>query len=297
MANENPHEKFAYLDQLSTEELEELIRADIDSPENQNAEAVFHILEVLNSRAKKDPDGVAFDQEQVWHDIQTIYNVPEGKGCSLYPVDGEADEDGDGLSGESHVVPFDTKPTAKKRPRLKWGLSVAAAAIIIFSCMMVGAQASGIDVFGFLAQWTADVFSYKTDSEFYPMIRDAFVQNHFPTELAAKWYPDGFVASEPEVFEAGFSTVLHIEFNSHAENKYFTISIRRYFSSEDLAILEHQRDLDFQEQYTSGNKTFFIVSNEGYTTATWSDRETYVMSIIGDISVQDTEKIIDSMGG
>lgn len=296
MASEIHGEKFAYLDQLSTEELEELIRADIDSPENEDAEAIFHILEVLNERAKHDPDAVPFEKERVWQDIQTLYNVPEGKGRALYPLDGEdEEEDEDEPSVKGGGVPFDPAPTARKRPRSRW-LSIAAAAVIIFSVTVLGAQAAGIDVFGFLAQWTAEVFHYKTDSEFYPMIRDAFVQNHFPQELAPKWYPDGFVASEPEIFEEDFSTAIIVSFHNSTNDKFFSVQLRRYSSPEYLPTLDHQWETESSQKYTGGDKTFLIVSNEGYATATWSDREKYVMTIAGDLSLRDIEKIIDSIG-
>lgn len=295
MREQNQNEKFAYLDQMSTQELEALIRADVDSPEIQNDEAIFHILEVLNERAKHDPDAVTFDEDALWHDIQTIYHVPEGKGRALYP---EGDEDGGGRREEDQVLPFAPRPAeTKKRPRIKWALAVAAAAVIVFSAGMVGAQATGFDVFGFLAQWTADVFHYKTDSEFYPMVQEVFDQNHIPVELAPKWYPEGFEMGEPEVVETEFFTAVSIPFDNQKDNKCFSIQIRRYSSKNEVTTLDLQWELNSQQEYSSGDKTFFIISNDSYTTATWSDQEKYMMTIIGDLSVQETKKIIDSIGG
>lgn len=295
MREQNQNEKFAYLDQMSTQELEALIRADVDSPEIQNDEAIFHILEVLNERAKHDPDAVAFDEDALWHDIQTIYHVPEGKGRVLYP---EGDEDGGGRREEDQVLPFAPRPAeTKKRPRIKWALAVAAAAVIVFSAGMVGAQATGFDVFGFLAQWTADVFHYKTDSEFYPMVQEVFDQNHIPVELAPKWYPEGLEMGEPEILDTEFFSAVAIPFEKPKEGGSFFIQVRRYATPEDLSILNHQWKPESQREYTSGDKTFFIVSNDDYLTATWSDQEKYVMTIAGDLSVQETKKIIDSIGG
>lgn len=293
MASENRAEKFAYLDQLSTEELEEIIRAHMDSPENKNEEAIFRILEVLNKRAKEDPDGVLFEKERVWHDIQTIYNVPEGAGRSLYPVD---DEEGGELSAENPT--FASRAPVKKGVRRRRVPFVAAAAILLFSCLMVGAQAAGIDVFGFLARWTADTFHFvPTTSKFYPMVQDTFDQNHFPKEQAPQWYPEGFVMGEPEVVETNLSTTILLPFSNDSEDKLFFIQAWRYFSPEELSAYNYQWEPDSQREYTGGNKTFVIVENEGHTTATWSDQEKYVMTIAGDLSVQDIEKMIDSIGG
>ena len=48
MAKNN--EKYAYLNRLSTEQLEELLRADMEASKPGNDEAVFHILEVIEQR-------------------------------------------------------------------------------------------------------------------------------------------------------------------------------------------------------------------------------------------------------
>lgn len=290
MANQDSHEKFAYLDQLSTRELEELIRADLDSPENQNDEAIFHVLEVLNKRAKEDPAGAAFDQARVWQDIQTVYHVPEGEGRSLYPTDEEA------LPPQREPLPFEGTAARKRHPLWR-SLSVAAAAILVFSITVVGAQAAGLDIFGFLANWTAEVFHYRAESQYYAMVRDAFDENHFPVELAPKWYPQGFEAGEPEVVEEEFFTAIYTPFSNNIENKHFLVQVWCYNTPENLIKLNHQRDADSKQEYTSGDKTFLIVTNEGHINATWSDRDTLVMTIIGDLSIQDTKKIIDSIGG
>ncbi len=293
MAKENHAEKFAYLDQLSTEELEEIVRAHMDAPEDQNEEAIFHVLEVLNKRAKKDPDGIRFEKERVWQDIQTIYNVPEGVGRSLYPVDDG--ESGEGSEGNARST---SKAPAKKGVRWRWGLAVAAAAILLFSCLMVGAQAAGIDVFGFLARWTADTFHFApSTSGFYSVIQDTFDQNHFPKEQAPQWYPKGFVMGEPEVTNKTLFTTIVLPFSNDSEGKLFFIQAWRYSSPEELAACNYQWEPGSQEEYTSGNKTFVIVENEDHVTATWSDRDTLMMTIAGDISVQDIEKMIDSIGG
>lgn len=293
MANKNRAEKFAYLDQLSTEELEEIIRAHMDSPENQDEEAIFHILEVLNKRAKEDPDGVQFEKERVWRNIQTIYNVPEGADRSLYPVD---DEERGELPEEN--APFASKVPAKRGLRGRRVLGVAAAAILLFSCLLVGAQAAGIDVFGFLARWTADTFHFvPSTSKFYPVVQDTFDQNHFPKEQAPQWYPDGFVMGDPEIVETEFYTNILLPFSNNSEDKLFFIQTWRYFSPEELSAYNYQWEPDSQQEYTSGDKTFVIVENEGHITATWSDQEKYVMTIAGDLSIQDIEKMIDSIGG
>ena len=48
-------EKYAYLNQLSTEQLEELLRMDLEDAKLGNENAIFHILEVIEQREKELP--------------------------------------------------------------------------------------------------------------------------------------------------------------------------------------------------------------------------------------------------
>lgn len=50
-------EKYAYLNRLNTEQLEELLRMDMEMAEPGNEDVVFHILEVIEQREDEHPHG------------------------------------------------------------------------------------------------------------------------------------------------------------------------------------------------------------------------------------------------
>ena len=52
MAKRNACEKYGYLDRLSTDQLEELLRADFESDEHSDVDVIFHILEVIEKRER-----------------------------------------------------------------------------------------------------------------------------------------------------------------------------------------------------------------------------------------------------
>lgn len=79
----------AGLNQLTTAQLEELLRMDYASQEHNEA-AVFRILEVLEQREKEHPSGRLPDVDTAWAEFQNKYNIPEGAGQSLYPLPPEA---------------------------------------------------------------------------------------------------------------------------------------------------------------------------------------------------------------
>ena len=87
MADRDTKKQYAYLDQLSTEELQELLRADIDSPVSNNDEAIFYILEVIERRGCADPSVSFPDLGKSWKEFNELYNTAEATGASLYPAD------------------------------------------------------------------------------------------------------------------------------------------------------------------------------------------------------------------
>ena len=108
MAQKNQYESDDYLDQLSMEQLEELLRADFASSDPENEQAVFHILEVMEKREKENPTGRLPDTDQAWKEFQQYYNIPEGEGQSLYPVRSDP---------ETQPAPTSTKRSRRFRPR------------------------------------------------------------------------------------------------------------------------------------------------------------------------------------
>ena len=61
---ENKKNTYAHLDRLSTEALEELLCADIKSPDDDDDEVVLHILEVIEQREKAIPTGRLSDVDK-----------------------------------------------------------------------------------------------------------------------------------------------------------------------------------------------------------------------------------------
>ena len=82
-------EKYAYLNRLNTEQLEELLRMDMEMAEPGNEDVVFHILEVIEQREDEHPTGRIPDVDKAWAEFQEYYNIPEGVDASLYPCETE----------------------------------------------------------------------------------------------------------------------------------------------------------------------------------------------------------------
>lgn len=279
-------EKYAYLDQLSTQRLEELLLADLEDESGRDtSQVVFHILEVL--RKREDTPAEIPDVDQAWERFQRYYNTPEGKDRSLYPSEMDQTEGPAPTSKRSH-------------PSLWKTVRIAAATVALLLALMVGAQASGLNVFGALAQWTSETFHFgggqsEVQSENYQLFLDELSKNQIPKEYAPTWIPSGFVASKPTVRSDDESISILISF-SNAEGNIFNINIDRYMAQTYLENKSFEKSDIGVESYLSCGKTFYIFSNIDSITATWAEG-TISETIWGNLSDNEIKSIIDSIGG
>ena len=301
MAKNN--EKYAYLNRLSTEQLEELLRMDMEESKPGNEDVVFHILEVIEQRENEHPTGRIPDVDKAWAEFQEYYNVPEGADASLYPCETEPDG--------SSENPAELSP--RRRPRLRRWLKQGLVAVIAVAAVfggMVAAQASGIDVFGTIGRWTDDVFHFVPSADGnnqatgayasknapeYSALREALASLGIDENLAPTWFPDGFEAGNLEIVSSSVSDI--VNFVASSENgTIFSLDIIRYASADYLSDTQFEKDAENVEQYSNNQQTFYILSNADTITATWSEG-LLVEQITGNISDEAMKKIIDSIGG
>ena len=290
-------EKYAYLNRLSTEQLEELLRADMEASKPGNDEVVFHILEVIEQREKEQPTGRIPDVEEAWEEFQREYDLPEGAGMSLYPCAPQVEED---------AVP----PVRRRRsgPRLHRRVKqslVALTAVVIVVCGMAAAQAAGFDVLGMLGQWTDEIFHFTSGAESGEsaaplnentrLLREALASVGIDEDLAPTWFPEGFTAEEPEIADSTLVSAVH--FSLSDESGYFiNITIRQYHSTEYLENANFEIKMDSVRQYSNKTQTFYIFFNENAIAATWADGF-FMEQISGNVCEDEVKLIIDSIGG
>lgn len=310
MANQNDSEKYAYLDQLSTERLETLLRADIESPDNTNDEVIFHILEVMKKREQEHPTGRLVDVDEAWVEFQQHYNTPEGEGLSLYPTTDEEHHSAEDVRDTIPVESSQRRKPLRLRPALKTA-GIAAAIVVAIFATLITVQAAGIDVFGAIGRWTEDTFHFvmpsggsaqsgignatmdTRDSDTDNAIQSALDKCGITENLVPTRYPDGFGASEPEIIETSQCDIVHIGFSN--EKEFFSIDIRKYQSVPDFSAHTFEKDNTSVEEYKSGIGTFYILSNADTVTATYS-KGLSVIRISGCLSADEIKAMIDSIG-
>ena len=289
MSKNNQYESDAYLDQLSMEQLEDLLRADLNAPDEENDEAVFHILEVMKQREKENPTGRLPDKNKAWQEFQKYYNIPEGEGQSLYPVRSDP---------ESQSAPTSTKKNRRFRPRKV--LVVVAVLVLMFGSMLT-AQAAGVDVFGAIGRWTEEKFHFEitpasedgtTDYTF----REVSTERGFSKNLIPTWYPEGFEAFEPEDNSIeDYVNSVYCQYINKEENRSYLAMVSQYYDPSSIESTVYEKDETEVEIYEHDGKNFYIMSNLDSETATWSDG-TFKIDIVGQLTVDEIKHIIDSIG-
>lgn len=287
MPTDGRTQTYGFLDQLSTEQLLNLLRADFDSSEDGDDEQIFQILEVIEKREReRAPDSLP-DAAQAWEDFQTYFNTPDGTGRSLYPM---RDSAGKSAAG-----------TARRRRRpLKRLLPLSATVAALTVSCMVTAQAIGFDIFGALAQWTEDTFHFITGATdpATEALRQA-VQGAFDEcgvmIPAPDWYPEGtMLASDIDIAESMKCTLILCEFECNDE--YFFIEVQQYHENALISGSTFEKDPLNVEEYSSNGRLFYIMSNLAISRATCSTEQT-VITIGGNLSLDILKQIIDSIGG
>ena len=293
--------KYAYLDQLSTEQLEELLRADVDSNDPGTEEVILHILEVIEKREQVSPTGRLADTNAAWEEFQKYYNIPEGNGQPLYPCG----TDQDNIGHDLHPSEKANGSAKRPRPHRIWrGGLVAVAAMAALLCGMVAAQAAGVDVFGALGRWTDETFHFITtgsseasahdiDAEYYEQVQSELREWGVEEELFPTWQPDGFVAQAPQITNNGNNDTLSVGFLSG--DRSYSVRII-YFRVPGETPGTFEKDDSPVEEYVHNGNRFYIFSNIDTLTATCFDGE-FMVSISGALTMAEAKAIIDSIGG
>lgn len=292
----------AELDAMTVEELEAALAMALDSM----AEVTYDgdvISRYLDALDRKDPIPERPDAEASYHRFQQ-------KMQAMCPN-----------------VPLQAKRHYPIR-RLSRVLIVAVLSIVIsFGCLFT-AQALGADVFGAMAQWSDDFFSFGNfsaqnaedkfpsseqqvpitdivgsvdtinedgiDSAKYDSLQDALNAYGFTKNtLAPNWIPDGYTLRSVQVSFDGDS---QLKFESIYEKSKDQLLCTLIFWDNPSLSSVYSKDTTSVKIYKVGNINHFVLSNNDACVAVWQN-EQFEGNITGHISTQDMYRMLDSIYG
>lgn len=261
------------LSQMSTEELEQILRQDAEAPADQEADTDF-LLDVMEVLAKRDKENVQTKKtaEEAWASFQEHYAPDPEAVRSAKPV----------------------------RPWLR-RLIAAAAALVLILCIPVTAHAFGWDeLWDVVARWAKETFSFVSgdpeqvsepsptyDGE-YTSLQDLLKRSNRPYDMVPTWVPDGFVLEKVEKDVTPEQEVYQALYKNGSREVKLNFKTFTYGNSWNVEIedsIEIQRESGIE---------YYIFSNLDKIQVIWID-ESYECMISGDISLEEAKQMINSI--
>ena len=200
------------------------------------------------------------------------------------------------------------KQRRKRCSKRKAILLAAVICVLLTSLMTV--QAAGIDVFGAIARWTTELFSFgKTEERSglvvdgkwpeidekqnlqFTSLQDALDFYGVTEVIAPRWIPPGFIQEKVTVEPNGEWLAFSAEYTSNNSGDLLVVDYNSYNS---MPPNYYEKLGEPPESFVINKTTYDIVSNSGNSTAAWTTPhfECFV-SVSTDIEV--LRRIISSM--
>ena len=253
MAENDQNYKYAYLDQLSTAALQDILRADIESPESGDDEAIFYILEVMKRRTQGPPLNACPDLEKSWSEFQSVYNTPEGAGKSLYPG---------GLPDPTpQARPAKSKSVRRTMRRL---LLVATFLVLLTVTLTVPAFGNAAQE---LSEESGETSAFESSTG--EALRLALQEHGIYADVVPHWLPEGFeLQYEIQVSDVGLSKALEFSAFYSDNNYYCVIGIISHSDEEFLS--SYEKIAVSPKTYTVHGIQHYIFDNTEATTVAWN---------------------------
>jgi hypothetical protein len=263
---------------ISTEELENLI-GDRLLDDDADVDILYQLLEAYDKR-----EGLAdIDVSAAWERFNSDYS---GKGETYLIEDAEKPEQTNSIRSTR------PKPRGRSRP-LRRVFIVAAA--IIFLAGTLSAYAIGGVSWQSAVQRTLETFGFVRDAapveinEGLIPLHNTLEEHGITARLAPTWTPDGFTLSGYNVFETLTSSIFIFLF----ENGEMELIIQIISHSEFISGI-YEVTGDEISTYARNGIEHHIMMNDGKVKVVWENIN-YECSISGDITVNDAERIINSI--
>lgn len=274
------------LDQLSTAELEDLLRADFSASgdEGPDLDAVLAIMEVINSREEENiPDG---DIDAAWAAFRTnvIENEDSLEEAPANPV----------------FAPAETPKAPKephRRPRkLRW--VVAAAAVVCLMVCLLTVPTLGGSGAPSLVQWTDGTFSFGRDRGI-DESRSKILFSELESQVSAitdlpvlpQWYPEGTTIEQVEEYEVTGIKDICAVFERQGETFSFVVTV---YETVPEQMGGYEKNEGPPEQYYVNGIPHYIMGNMDRTVAVWRN-ENAECFIQGNLTVNELKTMIDSI--
>lgn len=274
---------YSVFDTMSSEALEEILRADAQQLDDErNLDAVLYITELLEKRTAAE-GGYTFDPKEHMPDFAALL-----KDAAKEPTSGSV-------------------KTPKKGKRvLRTALVAAVICVLIFALSGVATAALGVNIWNSIGAWTDEVFGFwlvedAAPAEDQAVSKDGPEQNELQqaldacgiTEFCAPTYlPEGYVMDELIVDTESVNRFVYARYT--APDGTLISFCADEFSSAPGTVYE--KTADPVETLVCGDTVYYVFSNINNNTVAWISGK-YECSVVGATSREELKQIAVSMFG
>lgn len=295
MSEDVSKKNYSYLDQLSTEELEAILRASALSEEADDPDLVDHILEVIVLREKEKND--VFELERAHKDFDKLYRNLDKP---LYPT--TEDETSEAESNKPHLKKAQTKKRGTRR------ILIAAAIIVALISLTCVPVFGHVNIIRMVAYWTAEQFGFympkqgrtgtSNDSSSsvqvlkeYEELQTAMQQ--LGADLIIPNFPDDFEIGEPILSYFPDEKILKFTIVYEKQDSFYLFDVNR----NENTMTNHYEKMDclVEVQKYDGIDHFFLSNVENNTVSWYIGGIEYC--IITNMPLQNIKEILESTYG
>ncbi len=280
---------YSKFDNVDTDILEALLRADFDAPEAEQMEPeeVLYILKLLTERQENEEAAEQFDVAAAKAEFDEKY----------YPLLEDEEKlqaflDDMGYQEESQEKVVPLKPWVKYWRRFA---SAAAVFLIFMFAGSVTAYALGFDPVKFVGRWNDDQFWYEEELVTTELSDKVAVYSN-EIDLVPKTLPENFIFDEVTVFNSESFIKISADFHRQTENGTDKLYIDYMIYLTENRKPFYEKDAEEVNIYVVNNIEHYIMSNLDKTVVTWRNGDVEG-SIKGDFSREEAKKMIDSIYG
>lgn len=286
MAEQYGRQKYAGLEFLSTDMLEQIIRSDFDGDAEYSEEMIQYILEVIATRENEPQRDSDPDTQEAWNKFQLLMDESE----QLY-------------QHHRNVQTKDGNNSGKKsKPMLRY-VGIAAACVAIVFVMLITVQAVGVNIFGALASWTESTFSielnktekskdYTGDNAVAERVGAVLEKMIIPSSSAPTQMLGDYMLWSIERNQTPHYTGVCVVYVKQGNEKPITIVIEKHDYDISGVYKIYMKNPGTPTVYEKDGMQFYIFENSDTWTATWSDGE-YCITLAGLESIETAIHIIN----
>lgn len=283
------NKKYAKLDQLTTAELESILRADLSDVES-DPELIDHVLEVILEREQEESDSSSSDRARARADFEKLY---KGLNEPLYPIP-------ERTTGPGHELPFHIKSRRRKVRRTLLAAAVVAV-LVALTCIPVLGDAN---LFQLVAHWTTEQFSFRVMEDGSSSVASAD-PDPVPEEFAVfqdlvgekgltpviPVIPDGFEAVKSQLFTSSASGLSKFSVIYKDEDNRIIFEITEM---EGQAKSKYEKTAKLVKTSVYNGVQYYFFSNIMTNSVTWNlDGLEYC--IFSDLPISALEEVITSI--